>query len=133
MYSVVQEIEGLPSYVSLLLRCCESHFACCHTQSCRYTVLLLCNALAWWCTSLCACTWPLLCGAGDNPLDETTLHQRFTREPWFLPLGAVCLSTLVWVFPVGIRQQATIHCLPVRLRKTEKKLYAEREKRRQTS
>lgn len=56
-------------------------------------------------------TWSLLLGAGDDPLDEAALHQRFTREPRFLPLGALRLPARVWVFTVGVGQHATVRGL----------------------
>ena len=72
--------------------------------------------------SVSASTWALLCRAGDDPLDETALHQRFTSEPRLLPLGALCLSARVGILSVGVGHQAAVKHLLVVLREiTEKK------------
>lgn len=77
------------------------------------------RVLAWCCSLLCASTWALLCGAGNYPLHKAALHQRFTREPWSLPLRALRLTARVWLFPIGIRQQTAIDRLLICL-KTER-------------
>lgn len=122
MYSVVQEIESycfilvtLPLLSNTIMHIHNILYCCC---------LLVVMAVCIW----CACTWPLLRGAGNYPLDETTLHQRFTREPRSLPLGAVGLPARVGIRPVGIGQHAAIRGLSIRLRETENERPSERER-----
>lgn len=56
-------------------------------------------------------TWPLLAGAGDDPLDQAALHQRFSGESGSLPLGVLGLPVLVWIFPVSVGNADAVHHL----------------------
>ena len=67
--------------------------------------------------SLSASTWALLSRAGDDPLDETALHQRFTREPRLLPLGALGLPARVGIFSIGFGHHTAVKHLLVGLRR----------------
>ena len=104
----------------LFLFCTPTTPAVRHNLPDIHHLILLFNIIVWWYVLFCASTWPLLCSAGDYPLDKTALHQRFPWEPWSLPLWAFRLSAWVWIFAVGIGQQIAIHCLLVCLWETER-------------
>lgn len=84
----------------------------------------VCGKSASSCDISWAGTWPLLLGAGDNPLDEAALHQRFPCDSRFLPLGALRLSRRVRIFTISIRQETAIHSLLIPLRKRRKTLFS---------
>lgn len=65
----------------------------------------------------CTSTWPLLRGAGNDPLHQAAFHQRFAREPRSLPLGTLRLFTLIWILSFGVRHHAAIHHLLILLKK----------------
>lgn len=69
------------------------------------------------CVFTCAPTWPLLGGAGNDPLHKTAFHQGLAREPGPLPFGAFRLVGAIWIFSFGVGHHAAIHRLLILLNK----------------
>lgn len=58
-------------------------------------------------------TFVLWLRAGDDPFDQATLHQSFSREPRLLPLPRILYSAWCRVHAVGISKQAAIDHLAI--------------------
>lgn len=64
-------------------------------------------------------TFVLRLRAGDDPLDQAALHERFPREPRLLPLPRVLHSAGRRLDAIGISQQAAIDHLAIHLEERE--------------